>query len=125
MSEGGVAIFLPIVAVFMLFCTACQNMQRKDHLPVSTMARVLLDVHLAEAYSTLSKDSLHRHGEKNLDSLANYYKDVFHHYDITENQFNANIQWYKEHPEDFDSVYARMIADISKLDSMWKKPSTH
>ena len=77
------------------------------------MQKVLLDVNLAEAYAITKKDSLHKPGVKNMDSLAVYYKAIFAHYKITEEQFTASLNWYKDHPDEMDTLYNNMMPVIS------------
>ena len=82
------------------------------------MQKVLLDVNLAEAYSLTIKDSLHRRGSKNLDSLAVFYKDIFAHYHITKEQFTVSLDWYKNHPEELDTIYNNMLPIATKWQSL-------
>ncbi len=99
-----------VLSVFVLL--ACN---KDTHLSRKEMEKVLLDINLAEGYSTVVKDSLHRNGLKNIDSLGNYYADIFKHNNITKEQFIENMEWYKNHCEELDSVYNRLITDITKM----------
>jgi len=74
----------------------------------------LQDVNLAEAYSTLVKDSVYKGTGKNLDSLAQYYKDIFSHYKITQHQFDESMQWYKRHPDELDTVYSKILPVVTR-----------
>lgn len=88
---------------------ACNSKNTGNHLSPKVMRQLLIDANIAETYSTLQKDSLHKQGPKNIDSLAVLYKDVLAHYKITPEQFAENLQWYKEHPEDLDTIYNDML----------------
>ena len=79
------------------------------------MQKVLLDINLAESYSLMVKDSLHRGGSKNVDSLSVYYKEIFDHYKLTPDQFTENLNWYKNHPDDLDSMYSTIITSASHM----------
>ena len=94
---------------------ACKGKKSTDHLSPVMMTKVLTDIHIAEAYSTMIKDSLHKGNSKNIDSLAYYYKSIFAHYKITQDQFNESLEWYRQNPEDFDSIYVNVIAADAKL----------
>ena len=84
------------------------------------MEEVLLDIHLAEAYSTfVPKDTAVRVTEKNMDSLAVYYSRIFDSHNITREQFVSSMKWYKEHPQELDSVYTRMIPHISEMEGKY------
>lgn len=87
------------------------------HLPRDVMQKVLLDVNLAEAYCISVKDSLHRPGAKNIDSLSAFYKQIFDHYKITEDEFNSSLTWYKYHPAELDSIYAKLIPVVTTWQS--------
>jgi len=79
------------------------------------MEKILLDVNIAETYCTLMRDSTHRAGTKNIDSLSLYYKTIFDHYHVSSDDFSKSLAWYKNHPEALDSVYTKMIARIPAL----------
>ncbi len=79
-----------------------------------------MDVHLAEVYSIMiRKDSLHRGNERNHDTLASFYKTVLKHHNISLEDFRQSINWYKLHPEEMDSIYGRMIPEMSTLDALY------
>ncbi len=105
-----------IAFVFVMLFFSCKRDQYSgDHLSKEVMQKVMLDINLAEAYSISAKDSLHRAGAKNVDSLSAFYKRIFDHYKITEQEFTQSLDWYKSHPEELDSVYARIIPIANRL----------
>lgn len=106
--------------LFLLFAfVSCQEVTT-SHLPAQKMEEILLDIHLAEAYSTMvPKDSTVRITDKNLDSLSVYYKEVFDSHNITRQQFLSSMKWYKEHPVELDSIYTRMIPRISEMEGKY------
>lgn len=92
----------------------------EDKAPIGRkeMAELLVDVHLAESYSTLVKpDTLHMQGERNTDSLSRWYHNVFSHHHISAKDFVAAVDWYKAHPRELDSVYNRMIPLLGELEA--------
>lgn len=74
-----------------------------------------MDINMAETYSAMVKDSLHRLNAKNMDSLAVYYTAVFNHYGITEEQFTRSMAWYQAHPDDLDSVLNQILPRLSNM----------
>lgn len=111
-------IALLFISLSLLSCGKNKKVP-KDHLPPALMGKILMDVQTAEVYSTMiKKDTLHRGTVKNEDSLALYYKDIFVHYNITEQQFNQSLEWYKHHPGDLDSVYTHMLPELSKMEGI-------
>jgi len=106
--------------LFFLFAFASCQEEATSHLPAQKMEEILLDIHLAEAYSTMvPKDSTVRITDKNLDSLAVFYKKVFDNHQITQQQFLSSMKWYKEHPVELDSIYTRMIPRISEIEGKY------
>ena len=86
------------------------------------MQRVLLDIHLAETYSmTLHEDSTRRNSERNLDSLAVFYRSIWKHHNITQQEFEQSLTWYKRNPETLDSIYTAMIPEIIKLEGIYNQ----
>ncbi len=111
---------IPLLLAVLLAHFSCRQ-KDEFHLPADKMQQVLFDVHLAEVYSiVVNQDSLHRGTDRNQDSLAAYYLSVFKHHKITPKQFEQSIDWYKHHPEDLDSIYTKMIPDMSKLDASYQ-----
>ena len=89
------------------------------------MQTILQDLHIAESYSIIvNQDSLHQGNDRNYDSLAHFYKTIFAHHNIDREKFQNSLSWYKQHPEELDSVYARMIDGLTEIESKFniKKP---
>ncbi len=113
---GTVKVHALIMFILLFFAPGCKE-QGGSHLPRKVMKEVLLDISLAEGYSIMVKDSLHPAGSKNYDSLAVFYKDIFAHHNITQQQFEESLDWYKENTSELDSVYALMQTVISAWQS--------
>jgi hypothetical protein len=88
-------------------------------LPRSKMAEVLRDVHLAESWAGIAgPDSLRSTASRrNLDSLATYYHSIFAKHGLTQQEFSTAYTWYKAHPTDLDSVYARVLPMLNELEA--------
>jgi len=102
-----------IAIVLLLLTTACSNKKAEAPIPAAKMQAIMLDIHLAEAYSGTIPDSAH--SGKNRDSLARYYKEIFAHHQIAEADFNKGLEWYRVHPDELDSVYAKMLIMLGKM----------
>ncbi len=112
-----------IALISVLLLPSCKNGFKNgstDHLPPVVMEKLLMDINLAESYCVMVKDSMHHGGTKNLDSLAVYYKTIFAHYNITEAQFTENLDWYKNHPADLDSIYNAQLVNLPKIQAAFK-----
>ena len=114
-----------IAVVSLLSLSSCHSKgDNTAHLPPKQMEKLLLDIHLAETYCAQLTDSTHKVGDKNTDSLAVYYKAIFSKYGVTPDQFNQSLTWYRNHPEDFDTVYSNMIATAAKWQANMLPSST-
>ena len=112
---------IPFLLLVILAFAACKSKVSTYHLPPAKMGKLMMDIHTAEIYSSIvTKDSLHRRDEKNMDSVAFYYKEIFAHYRITKEQFDESMDWYRHHPEDLDSLYTKMLPELSKLEGVFK-----
>jgi hypothetical protein len=116
------ALLIALPTFLWLSCKSNAN-YNGDHLPPKVMQKVLMDISLAEAYSAVVKDSLHKGGSKNIDSLTVYYKDIFAHYHITEDQFKESLDWYKSHPAEMDTMYSNLMPVIAKLQAIMPVPA--
>lgn len=108
-----------IIAAVVLICilSSCDEGRPKDVLDAKKMEAVLTDIYLAEANSTLVNDSAHTIRNRNIDSLAVYYKAILAHHNISKETLIQSVDWYKRNPEDLDTIYARVITDLNRLQS--------
>ncbi len=104
--------FLPLLFLFVF--AACIRKETPP-LPPQKMQAVLSDIHLAEVYSLVINTTANPpQNGKQLDSLAKFYATILKHYKLSEKEFEQGLDWYKNHPEELDSVYQRMIPEFSK-----------
>ncbi len=118
-------MFLQRIVPALLFAICCMASACEDNspdkpLPKEKMQQVLLDISIAESYSTMVKDSLHKQGQKNPDSLAQYYKDIFAHHKITYEQYKSSLKWYKDHPDDMDTLFNNILPVVTRWQATGK-----
>jgi hypothetical protein len=107
-----------ILLVFLVFFSACNN-GKEEHLPVAKMQQVLADIHMAESYSIyVNQDSGRHFSARQMDSLAVYYQQVFQHHQITLEQFEQSLHWYKKNPAALDSVYSGIIPEMTRWEGL-------
>lgn len=84
----------------------------------ATMADVLRDIHLAEAWSGMTgPDSLRAPASRrNLDTLARDYHQIFKKHGVTQAQFSDAYSWYKARPMELDSVYTRVMPMLTEIE---------
>jgi hypothetical protein len=109
MTKG---ILLVIIAAATLW--GCKKPE-VDHLSHEKMENVLLDVFLAENASAMPESNRNFAGVKNMDTLAGYYRDILAQHSLTKNEFNASLDWYKNHQNELDTVLSHVIVKADKL----------
>ncbi len=110
--------YLSSVLFVALLCPVFScNKENSEHLPPVKMEQVMFDISIAESYSTKSRDNTNFGGVKNMDSLAEYYKDILAHDKITPDQFRQSLTWYKNHPDDMDSLYTHLTLRADQINA--------
>lgn len=109
-----------VLLIGTILATGCRK--KEDRLPPDKMRKILTDLHLAEVYSTMvGQDSMRGAVEKNLDSLAHYYREILAHHQTSFEEFRRSMDWYTRNPEQLDSVYARMLPAFSELEAIYQR----
>jgi len=88
---------------------------REAPIPREKMQRLLLDINIAEVYSGMTKDTLHKNDTKNADSLTAFYADIFAHHHVTREEFEKAMVWYKAHPDEMDSLVNAIMPEVERL----------
>lgn len=108
-----------VVLLGLLSCVACHR-KSTERLPPQKMQAVLTDIHLAEAYSAvINKSAISQPDKKNLDSLARFYAMICKHHGISREQFYESLAWYRNHPDQMDSLYSKMLPDMTRLEAAY------
>lgn len=91
---------LPALCVFLVCC-------RQDRPPLgdAEMIPVVMDLHLADAYSTQVRDTARPGYEKNYDSLSVWTLRVLGQHKISREDFIASMDWYRDHPDRLKTLY--------------------
>lgn len=109
---------LAVVMFIAALLFACKE-KSAYHMPPKQMQNVLLDLTVAEAYCMQVKDSLHKGGTKNYDSLAVFYGYILDHHKLTEEQFRQSLDWYKYHPTELDSLSTELVPIVVRWQSKY------
>lgn len=100
---------------FLLVFIACKNNNRTDApenlIPRDQMVEVLRDMHLIEASIKLNNERKNNKEEY----TYYYYQYLFDKYHITEEDFDISLLYYQENIESFDTIYADVISELSRL----------
>ena len=103
------------LAILLFFCIVMPGCKEEDvpPMPREKMTAIITDLHLAEVYSSMVNDSTHKTTNKNLDSLAYYYKSILNHHNVSMQEFTNSLNWYSRETAQLDSVYVDVLAEIS------------
>jgi hypothetical protein len=93
----------------LLTLVACNDADKQPHLSKEKMRAILLDINIAESYSSMVRDTINRIGAKNPDSLAAFYKAIFDHHKISREEYETSLAWYKSNPAEMDSLFSSLI----------------
>lgn len=113
------SLFISFLLIIGMFFTACSSKKRKPKLtppvPVAQMASILIDVQVAERLSSYEdrQDSSTIRFKQNQDSLRIYYQSILSHYQLSFDQFNKALYWYKAHPDFMDSLLKQPIERLN------------
>jgi hypothetical protein len=103
------------IAILLFSCATMLGCKEEEvpPLPREKMTAIVTDLHLAEVYSSMVDDSTHKTTNKNLDSLAYYYKSILAHHSVSMQEFSNSLKWYSRETAQLDSVYVNVLAEIS------------
>lgn len=106
-------IFVPLFALILFqSCTRTEGPVPKEIISPDSMVSILVDVHLAEAASNVS-----RINDVQRFSASDLYPVIFktHHTDSV--AFRKSFDYYLEHPKKLDKIYEQVINELSKRES--------
>ena len=112
---------MPVLAALLLLY-ACEA--GNPPVPQAQMAALLTDIHIAEVRATQVRaaDSIPLTGEKNMDSLALYYREILEHHHLDTATFRKALDWYTERPVALDSVYKETVRGLELLGNEAPQP---
>lgn len=110
---------LTVVLLFAALLFSCNSMKEKPPIADDKMEQLLIDLQMAEVYSSITRDSVNNVTTKNMDTLAAYHKDILKHHNLTQEQFHTIVTWYKDHSEKLDSIYTRVLPRMTELESRY------
>ena len=107
-------------AVMLIFLSCSENPKPpKDILGQEKMAKILVDIHLAE--SRVSKMSL-----QSMDSSVVVFnklqKDIWTNHDVDSSLYNRSYAYYASNPEAMNSLYEIVTQGLGETDSTSTKP---
>jgi len=111
---------IPGLLIFLVLLAACYHPEPEAEfnnqlvIPADSMVSLLTDMHLAEGIITTVKDK-----PKPISSISSEYFDVIlKKHQISKASFEESMRYYAYHAEEMDKIYARVITELSKIESL-------
>lgn len=97
-----IVILLLIVAAVVVSC------RPRGILSSDEMREVLVDLHKTDAMLQMSGL-----GPMDQEQKQIYYAQVLERHGITQAEFDSSLVWYTAHPQLFDKIYPKVLADLA------------
>lgn len=109
---------LRISACLLLLMVSCADKQENPAasgamppdslISPARMVQILTDVHMIEAALLLERNE----GLEPEDKPAFFYDGLFKKYNISRSRYDANMQYYADHPDEMTKIYDKVIQQI-------------
>jgi len=100
-----------IILCFLLACTGTKERIPEEFLSKKEFASILKEVHLAEANFELQKTN----GKEDAQNELMYsYQTIYSNHHIDENKFQETLNYYANHPDELEEVYAKVLEELTK-----------
>lgn len=110
-----IRILLLTVAVVFVSC------RPRGILSSQEMREVLVDLHKVDAMLQVAGYTYTNENIQNVGEIRNiYYAQVLEKHGITQAQFDSSLVWYTAHPEYFDKIYPKVLADLKAEEDRFK-----
>ena len=102
-----------LVISIILFLFSCNNhdRQEKPPIPKEKFIRLLTDIHKTDGYFSTTKQNLINDSILN---PKNFYGEIFHKYNITNEEFQATILFYCYRMNEFEQIYEQVIRNLNQ-----------
>ena len=106
MKRSSLHIFVLCLLSLLLCLTGCRP---KGILHSWEMRKVLVDLHKTDAL--LQINGLYN---ASTEDKAIYYAQVLEKHGITQAEFDSSLVWYTAHPQLFDKIYPKVLAELKE-----------
>ena len=112
--NGGLSLTAIVLSAHIFFssCAGKKNDIPADVIGMEELAPVLADMHIAQASMNMNRmsDSLRF-------NMCDYTDYILKSRHITKERYHRSLSFYSSHPELMDSVYRRVIDELSRKQS--------
>lgn len=104
-----------LLFLFVILIVSCDNKKQEEPniLSRDQIVDILTDIQLIEAKLSFEKKS-----PPNLNEISEkYYESVFLKYDISKEEFEKSLNYYKQNIEELNNIYSEVITKLNKIQS--------
>jgi len=110
-------LFLFISLLLLVSCYTTENKIKHSSpsnlIEEETMVLILADVEIAESALRQMQNTNQEIGTRQ----ETYYYSIFSKYDVSREQFDSSMAYYKKEPEMMDRIYEEVITRLSVIES--------
>lgn len=99
----------PYIAFLVLALLVLAGCRPKGILRSGEMREILIDLHKTDAMLQVTGRT---HSAAEIKTI--YYAQVLEKHGITQAQFDSSLVWYTAHPQLFDKIYPKVMADLKE-----------
>lgn len=101
------------LTVLVIICSCTDSSEPKDLLGKEEMVKVLTEIHLLEGkISNVPLDKF----DSSKAVYKHYEKLLFKELNITQDQYERSFNYYVDHPNEFEKIYATVVDSLMEKD---------
>ena len=97
------------ISILLIIAAGLISCRPKGILHSWEMRDVIVDLHKTDALLQVTGVSKY-----NTEARSIYYAQVLQEHGVTQAQFDSSLVWYTAHPQLFDKIYPRVLAQLDK-----------
>jgi len=105
----------PIIALAIVLQCCTHQPGRRAEIKKDTLIALLVDIHLTDAY--LQHRGMRPSKQIERDKIDNAYGFILEKHKVTPNQFINTMQYYGNHPKEYEQIYNKVIEVLSKYET--------
>lgn len=104
-----------VLLSFLLLLSASSCTEERPPMSEAELLPLIIELHLADAYSTQVRDTLHPGQDKNYDSLAVWTLRILKRHQVSQQDFSAGMDWFRDHPDRLQKLYEAAADSLERM----------
>ena len=105
-------ILFLITVLFIVSCNSPKEKAPGNLLPPDSMVSILVDIHLAEAASNVTRLS-----DVQSFKAPELYPAIFKSHQTDSAAFHSSFNYYLKHPKELEAIYDKVLNELSRRES--------